>query len=160
MYYCRKCVSYQMISETFEWLPGSLASQTQSLLIGETSFQGRPAKQHHSSGFSLIYRPFLTPQEFIVQSLTWLSHKETNTSNYRGTRAGRKRHEWCRHFITEYRLSLIPNWAWLTVSGSVFLSCHRDQSSHCYSLFTLTLRITKSNISFVIKIMQTKVLPL
>ena len=29
-----------------------------------------------------------------------------------------------------------------------------------YSLFTLTLRITKSNISFVIKKMQTKVLPL
>ena len=31
---------------------------------------GRPAKQCHSSGFSLIYRPFIMPQEFIVLSLT------------------------------------------------------------------------------------------
>ena len=49
-----------------------------------------PAKQRHGSGFSLIYRPFITPLEFIVLSL---SHEETNTSNYRGTRAGRKCHE-------------------------------------------------------------------
>ena len=92
---------------------------------------GEQVKQRHNSDFSLVYRPFITPQELLVLSLTWLSHDETNASSYRGTRAGRKCHERYRHFITESRLILMPNWAWFVIWGSVFLSCHRDRSSRC-----------------------------